>query len=267
MADRPLTLPELRARKLEGRKLVVLTCYDALFARLLEAAGVDMLLVGDSLNQVLTGRASTLSATLDQMIYHAASVRRGADHTPVIVDLPFLSYQVSIEEAVRNAGRVLAETDCHAVKLEGGSAMAPTVRALVERGIPVFGHLGFTPQSVNLLGPRVQGRDNATAERLRSDAAALDAAGASGIVLELVPRALAAEITASVGIPTIGIGAGNACDGQVLVLHDMLGLNESFSPRFLKRYADLGGLVHGAVAQFAAEVRSGAYPDDAHSFE
>jgi 3-methyl-2-oxobutanoate hydroxymethyltransferase len=267
MAERHLTLPELNARKREGRKLVMLTCYDALFARLLESAGIDLLLVGDSLNQVLTGRASTLSATLDQMIYHAASVRRGADHTPVIVDLPFLSYQVSIEEAVRNAGRVLAETDCHAVKLEGGIAMAPTVRALVDRGIPVVGHLGFTPQSVNVLGPRVQGRDEATARQLQEDALALEAAGACAVVLELVPRAVAAGITSALQIPTIGIGAGNGCDGQVLVLHDMLGLNDTFSPRFLKRYGDLATEVKQAAVRYAAEVRSGAYPDDAHSFE
>ena len=267
MAGRPLTLADLIARKREGRKVVVLTCYDALFARLLESAAIDMLLVGDSLNQLLAGRETTLSATLDQMIYHAASVRRGAHHTPVIVDLPFLSYQVSIEEAVRNAGRVLAETDCHGVKLEGGMAMAPTIRALVDRGIPVIGHLGFTPQSVNLLGTRVQGRDDAAATRLRTDAIAIEAAGASAIVLELVPAALAAEITAGVHIPTIGIGAGKGCDGQVLVLHDMLGLNEGFSPRFLKRYGDLAADVKMAASEFAAEVRSGVYPDDAHSFE
>jgi 3-methyl-2-oxobutanoate hydroxymethyltransferase len=267
MAERHLTLPELNARKREGRKLVMLTCYDALFARLLEAADLDMLLVGDSLNQLLAGRASTLSATLDQMIYHAASVRRGATHTPVVVDLPFLSYQVSIEEAVRNAGRVLAETDCHAVKLEGGATMAPTVRALVDRGIPVVGHLGFTPQSVNALGLRVQGRDEATADRLRADAKALEAAGACAVVLELMPATLAAEISAVLQIPTIGIGAGNGCDGQVLVLHDMLGLNDGFSPRFLKRYGDLDAQVKAAVAHFAADVRSGAYPDAAHSFD
>ncbi len=267
MTDRPLTLPELTSRKRDGRKLVMLTCYDALFAKLLEAAGVDMLLVGDSVNQLLGGRESTLSATVDQMIYHAASVRRGALHTPVVVDLPFLSYQVNVEDALRNAGRILAETDCHAVKLEGGTAMAPTVRALVERGIPVFGHLGFTPQSVNLLGTRVQGRDLATAERLQADAIALEQAGASAIVLELVPRALAASLSASLQIPTIGIGAGNGCDGQVLVLHDMLGLNESFAPRFLKRYGDLAVRVTEAVSHYAADVRSGAYPDDAHSFE
>ena len=267
MTERPVKLPDLSQRKRDGRKLVVLTCYDALFARLLEAAGIDLLLVGDSLNQLLGGRASTLSATLDQMIYHAASVRRGALRTPVIVDLPFLSYQVSIEEAVRNAGRVLAETDCHAVKLEGGAAMVPTVRALVERGIPVVGHLGFTPQSVNLLGPRVQGRDDIGAARLLEDAAALESAGACAIVLELVPSPLAAEISGHLSIPTIGIGAGKGCDGQVLVLHDMLGLNEEFAPRFLKRYAELAPEVRDAASRFASEVRSGSYPDDAHSFE
>jgi 3-methyl-2-oxobutanoate hydroxymethyltransferase len=267
MADRYVKLPDLTERKRDGRKLVMLTCYDALFARLLESAGVDLLLVGDSLNQVLGGRPSTLSATLDQMIYHAASVRRGATRTPVVVDLPFLSYQVSIEEAVRNAGRVLADTDCHAVKLEGGTTMAPTIRALVDRGIPVIGHIGFTPQSINLLGPRVQGRDGATAARLREDAAALEAAGACAVVLELVPKALAAEISAMLAIPTIGIGAGNGCDGQVLVLHDMLGLNDEFSPRFLKRYAELAEQVRQAVTQYGAEVRSGVYPDDAHSFD
>jgi 3-methyl-2-oxobutanoate hydroxymethyltransferase len=267
MSDRPLSLSDLNARKRDGRKLVMLTCYDALFARLLERAGIDLLLVGDSVNQVVAGRESTLSATLDQMIYHAASVRRGALHTPIVVDLPFLSYQVSIEEAVRNAGRVLAETDCHAVKLEGGAAMIPTVAALVDRGIPVIGHLGFTPQAVNLLGPRVQGRSASSAEQLRLDAQALANAGASAIVLELVPRALATEISSSLTIPTIGIGAGNGCDGQVLVLHDMLGLNDTFSPRFLKRYDEQAGRVIDAATRYATEVRRGEYPDDAHSFE
>jgi 3-methyl-2-oxobutanoate hydroxymethyltransferase len=267
MTDRPLTLPDLAARKHDRRKIVMLTCYDALFARLLESAGIDMLLVGDSVNQVIAGRESTLSATVDQMIYHAASVRRGATHTPIVVDLPFLSYQVSAEEAVRNAGRVLAETDCHAVKLEGGAAMTSTVRALVDRGIPVFGHLGFTPQSVNLLGPRVQGRDAATADQLQENALALEAAGASAIVLELVPRSVAAAISAALRIPTIGIGAGAGCDGQVLVLHDMLGLNDAFTPRFLKRYGAMSDAVREAVARYAADVRSGAYPDDAHSFD
>ncbi|MDX2260838.1 MAG: 3-methyl-2-oxobutanoate hydroxymethyltransferase [Gemmatimonadales bacterium] len=268
MADRPLALRDLAARKRDGMPLVMLTCYDALFARLLESAGVDLLLVGDSVNEVLAGRASTLSATLDQMIYHAASVRRGATRTPIVVDLPFLTYQVTPEEAIRNAGRVLAETDCHAVKIEGGEVMAPTVEALVTRGIPVIGHLGLTPQSLHALGGhRVQGRTVAAAETMRRDALALEAAGASAIVLELVPRDLATEISASLRIPTIGIGAGVGCDGQVLVLHDMLGLNEGFQPRFLRRYAELAGAVQDAVRHFGDDVRARRFPDDEHSFE
>jgi 3-methyl-2-oxobutanoate hydroxymethyltransferase len=268
MADRPLALRDLAARKRDGMPLVMLTCYDALFARLLESAGVDLLLVGDSVNEVLAGRASTLSATLDQMIYHAASVRRGATRTPIVVDLPFLTYQVTPEEAIRNAGRVLAETDCHGVKIEGGEVMAPTVEALVTRGIPVIGHLGLTPQSLHALGGhRVQGRTVAAAETMRRDALALEAAGASAIVLELVPRDLATEISASLRIPTIGIGAGVGCDGQVLVLHDMLGLNEGFQPRFLRRYAELAGAVQDAVRHFGDDVRARRFPDDEHSFE
>ncbi len=268
MTTKMLTMPELEARKREGRPLVMLTCYDALFGRLLEAAGVDVLLVGDSVNEVLAGRASTLSATLDQMIYHASAVRRGATRTPIVVDLPFLTYQVSIEEAIRNAGRVLAETDCHAVKLEGGLAMAPTVEALVARGIPVVGHLGLTPQSVHTLGGhRVQGRTTGAAEQMRRDALALEAAGASAIVLELVPRDVATEISASLRIPTIGIGAGVGCDGQVLVLHDLLGLNEGFQPRFLRRYAELADTVQDAIRRFGDDVRARRFPDDEHSFE
>ncbi len=268
MADRPLSMPELAVRKAAGEKLVMLTCYDALFAHLLDSGEVEVLLVGDSLNQVLAGRRSTLSATLDQMIYHAASVRRGTTRALVVVDLPFLSYQVSEAEAIRNAGRVMAETDCDGVKLEGGVVMAPTVRTLVDRGIPVVGHLGLTPQSVNTIGGyRVQGRDAAAAERLLADALALEEAGASALVLELVPRSLAAKISATVRIPTVGIGAGNGCDGQVLVLHDMLGLNDAFAPKFLKRYAELAGTVRSAVSAYAADVRSGQFPDDAHSFD
>jgi 3-methyl-2-oxobutanoate hydroxymethyltransferase len=246
----------------------MLTCYDAAFARLLEQAEVDVLLVGDSVNQVLAGQETTLSATLDQMIYHAASVRRGARRALVFVDLPFLTYQVSPTEAIRNAGRVLQESGAHGVKLEGGRPMAETVRALVDRGIPVIGHLGLTPQSVHALGGyRVQGRDAATAERLVADAAALEQAGACGVVLELLPSALAERITAALTIPTIGIGAGAGCDGQVLVLHDMLGLNEMFNPKFLKRYAELGEAVRTAVRSYAAEVRDGTYPGPEHSFD
>lgn len=268
MAEARLTLPGLIGRKQAGERIVMLTCYDALFARLLDQAGVDVLLVGDSLNQVLAGRASTLSATLDQMIYHAAAVRRGTERLPVVVDLPFLTYQVSVEDAIRNAGRVMAETDCDGVKLEGGRVMAPVVRALVDRGIPVIGHLGLTPQSVNALGGyRVQGRDESVARELVADAIALEEAGAAAIVLELIPQRLAGEITAKLTIPTIGIGAGVHCDGQVLVLHDMLGLNEGFTPRFLKLYAELGKLTREAVSRYADEVRAGTYPDQARSFD
>ncbi len=267
MAEPRLTLPGLAARKRKGERLAMLTCYDAMFARLLERAGVDILLVGDSLNEVIAGKRTTLSATLDQMIYHAASVRRGVERTPVVVDMPFMSYQASIEDALRNAGRVMAETDCEGVKLEGGAPMAATVRALVDRGVPVVGHLGFTPQSVHALGgARVQGRDEAVAERLLDDAVALEQAGAAAIVLELLPSPVARRITERVAIPTVGIGAGPHCDGQVLVLHDMLGLNEDFSPKFLKRYAELGAATRDAAARFVAEVRGGGYPDDDHSF-
>jgi 3-methyl-2-oxobutanoate hydroxymethyltransferase len=265
---RPLTVNDLLAAKASGRRLVMLTCYDAVFARLLEDAGVDVLLVGDSLNQVIAGHETTLSTTLDQMIYHAAAVRRASKRALVFVDLPFLTYQVSISEAIRNAGRVLQETGAHGVKLEGGRPMAPTVAALVERGIPVIGHLGLTPQSVHALGGyRVQGREETAANRLVEDAKSLEAAGACSVVLELIPAALAGRVTQALTIPTIGIGAGPHCDGQVLVLHDMLGLNEGFAPKFLKHFGRLGEAVREAVRTYAAEVREGKYPGKEHSFD
>jgi 3-methyl-2-oxobutanoate hydroxymethyltransferase len=265
--NRSLTVPDLREKKSAGEKLAVLTCYDALFARLLDGV-VDILLVGDSVNQVLAGHPTTLNATLEQMIYHAASVRRGASRSLVFVDLPFLTYQISVAEALRNAGRVLQESGAHGVKLEGGEPMAETVRALVRVGIPVMGHLGLTPQSIHQLGgPKVQGRDRAAADRLRADAKFLEDAGACSLVLELVPAPLAEAVSRSVAIPTIGIGAGPGCDGQVLVLHDMLGLNEGFNPKFLKLYADLAGTVRAAAGAFATDVRAGRYPTRDHSFE
>jgi 3-methyl-2-oxobutanoate hydroxymethyltransferase len=265
---RPSTVLDLPAMKAAGRRIVMLTCYDAVFARLLEQVGVDVLLVGDSLNQVIAGEETTLSATLDQMIYHAAAVRRGAPRTLMVVDLPFLTYQVSVPEAIRNAGRVLQETGARCVKLEGGQPMAETVRALVDRGIPVMGHLGLTPQSVHALGGyRVQARDETHAQQLLTDAYALQDAGACAIVLELVPAALARRVSSALAIPTIGIGAGAGCDGQVLVLHDMLGLNEAFNPKFLKRYGAIGEAVREAIRRYAAEVRDGVYPGPEHSFE
>ncbi len=264
---KPVTVVELLAMKRRGERIVVLTCYDALFARLLDAAGVDILLVGDSVNQVLGGADNTLSATLDQMIYHTKIVRRGAGRAMVVCDMPFLTYQVSREEAIRNAGRVMQETGCHAVKLEGGAPVAETTGALVDVGIPVMGHLGLTPQSVHALGGyRVQGRDERSADRLKADATALQEAGVFAIVLELVPAPLASQITKALTIPTIGIGAGPACDGQVLVLPDMLGLNEQFTAKFVKRYAALAEDVREAVTLYAAEVREGRYPGPEHSF-
>jgi 3-methyl-2-oxobutanoate hydroxymethyltransferase len=259
---------DLTAAKAAGRRLVMLTCYDAMFARVLAGAGIDLLLVGDSVNQVVAGRESTLSATLEQMIYHAAAVRRGAPNALVFVDMPFLSYQVTVEEAIRNAGRVMQETGANGVKIEGGGPMVDTARALVERGIPVIGHLGLVPQSVHALGGyRVQGRTPAAADRMLDDARALEAAGCCSVVLELVPSALAGRISAALTIPTIGIGAGAECDGQVLVLQDMLGMNEGFAPRFLKKYADLAGVVRDAARAYADDVTAGRYPGPEHGFE
>jgi 3-methyl-2-oxobutanoate hydroxymethyltransferase len=253
--------------KRRGERIAVLTAYDYLFARLVDGAGVDVVLVGDSLGQVVLGLDSTLPVTLGDMIHHARAVRRGVERALLVVDMPFLSYQVNREEAVRNAGRVLQETGATAVKLEGGSpAMAATVAAMVEAGIPVMGHLGFTPQSVNVIGVRVQGREEEVRARLLEDARRLDEAGAFAIVLELVPGDLAAEITASVAAPTIGIGAGVGCDGQVLVLHDMLGLNRDFTPKFLRRFAEVGELAEQGVEAFVKAVKDGEYPAAEHTF-
>ena len=263
-----MTVLDLVRMKREGKRIVALTAYDALFASLIDAAGVDIVLVGDSLNTVLCGQESTLSATLDQMIYHGRIVRAGVRRALVVVDMPFLSYQVSVEDAKRSAGRVLKQTGAQAVKLEGGTTMAPTVHALVEIGIPVMGHLGFTPQSMHALGGyRVQGRGADAVARLVADAKALEDAGAFSIVLELMPTEAARRITEAVGIPTIGIGSGPQCDGQVLVLHDMLGLNPGFEPKFLKRYAELADSVKQAVFRFGADVREGRYPDETHSYD
>lgn len=259
---------DLAAMKGSGEKIVMITAYDALFASLVDAAGVDVILVGDSVACVLGGEETTLSATLGQMLYHGRMVRRGASRALVVIDLPFLTYQVSIQQAIRNAGRALKKTGAGGVKLEGGVEVGATVQAVVGAGIPVMGHLGFTPQSVHALGGyRVQGRQDSAADRLVNDAQALEAAGAFAIVLELMPAPVAQRVTAAVSIPTIGIGAGPHCDGQVLVLHDMLGLNEGFPPRFPKRYAELASEVRGAVARFAEEVRSGEFSDAEHGDE
>jgi 3-methyl-2-oxobutanoate hydroxymethyltransferase len=268
-SDAPrITVREVLARKQRGERLVMVSAYDALFARLAEEGGADLILVGDSLANVILGLESTVPITVDQMIHHGAAVRRGASRAMVIVDMPFMSYQVSTEDALRNAGRIMKETNAHAVKVEGGDErIADVVHAMTRAGIPVMGHIGFTPQSVNTLGGfRVQGRAPEDHERLVEDAKRTEAAGAFSVVLELVPTALSKAVTSAIRIPTIGIGAGVECDGQVLVLHDLLGLNDRFRPKFLRRYAELAGDVRSAVKRFADDVRDGRYPDAEHSF-
>ncbi len=265
-ARRKVTIREVMRMKVEGRKVVVVTAYDVLFARLVDSAGVDIVLVGDSVGNVVAGFDTTLPVTIDHMIYHGAAVRRGVQRALLVVDMPFLSYQASEESAILNCGRVMQETGADAVKVEGGSTeMARTVAALTRIGIPVMAHLGFTPQSIRTMGMRVQGRDAADADRMVEQAQALEAAGAFSLVVELVPAALAARVTDAVSIPTIGIGAGPGCDGQVLVLPDLLGLNEGFAPKFLKRYAELAGTVRDAVGDYAKEVRAVEYPGADHS--
>ena len=266
--ERPVTVRDIAERKRKGEKIALMTAYDALFGRLVDESGVDAILVGDSLGTAIMGYSSTLPVTLDHMIYHAAAVKRGVKRALVIIDMPFLSYQASIESAVLNCGRAIQETGVGAVKVEGGSPeMLDTVHALVRTGIPVMAHIGFTPQSVNTIGgARVQGREAESAERLIIEAQGLEQAGAFAVVLELVPATVSARITQAVSIPTIGIGAGADCDGQVLVLPDVLGLNDEFNPKFLKRYAEMAQDVRAAVGAWASDVRSGAYPDAAHSF-
>lgn len=251
----------------EGEKITMLTCYDATFAHLLDAAGVDVLLVGDSLGMVLQGHPTTLSVTIDEMIYHTASVARGNDTAWIIADLPFGSYQESIEQALRSSVRLM-QAGAQMVKLEGGGWTTAIVTALVDRGIPVCAHLGFTPQSVHALGGyRVQGRDAPAASELSSQAEALAAAGAAMIVLEMVPSALARDLTKKLSIPVIGIGAGAGCSGQVLVLHDMLGLSLGTTPRFVRNFLDSQQGLDAAVRQYVADVRAGNFPDDVlHGF-
>lgn len=263
-----VTVRDFLARKASGEPLTLVTAYDALFARLVDESGVDAVLVGDSLGNVVAGLDSTVPVTLEQMLYHATIVRRGLRRAMLIVDMPFLTYQVSAEQAVTNCGRVMQETGAQSVKLEGASdEVLRAIGAVVQVGIPVMGHLGFTPQSVHALGGyRVQGRSADDAERLLVDARRLEEAGVYAMVLELIPAALAAEITKAVSVPTIGIGAGVHCDGQVLVLPDLLGLNDAFEPKFLKRYANLADEVRGAVGRFRDDVRARRYPDEEHSF-
>ncbi|MGI8497242.1 MAG: 3-methyl-2-oxobutanoate hydroxymethyltransferase [Gemmatimonadaceae bacterium] len=265
---KPVTVRDFHSKKERGEKLVLCTAYDALFGRLVDESGVDGILVGDSVGMVHAGFSSTLPVTLDQMIYHGAAARRGVTRAMLIIDMPFLTYQVSVDDALRNCGRVMQETLAQGVKLEGGAdEVVAAIRGVTRLGVPVMGHLGFTPQSVHALGGfRVQGRTSDDAARLIDEARRVEDAGAFAIVLELLPADVAAEVSFAVAIPTIGIGAGASCDGQVLVLPDLLGLNDRFNPKFLKRYAALAGDVRAAVQRFAEDVRAGRYPDGDHSF-
>jgi len=262
-----VTIHTLRKMKQAGEKISVLTAYDTAFARIFDEAGVEVLLVGDSLGMVIQGEKSTLPVTMEQMIYHCRAVSRTARRAHVVGDMPFMSYQASVEDAVRNAGRLVAEGGAEAIKLEGGAEFAETVEHIVRAGIPVMGHIGLTPQSVHRMGGFVvQGRDEEKAKKLLEDALALERAGAYALVLEGIPLELAQAITARLSIPTIGIGAGVHTDGQVLVCYDMLGMNPDFAPKFLKRYANLFQTIGDAARGYLAEVKKSEFPDEAHSF-
>jgi 3-methyl-2-oxobutanoate hydroxymethyltransferase len=271
MSKDKVRITDLAMMKAEGRPIAMLTAYDFSFARIFDQAGVDVLLVGDSLGMVVQGADSTLPVTVDEVLYHTRIVARARRRALLVADMPFLSYQVSVEQAILNAGRMIKEGGAEAVKLEGGIVVADTVHKLTSLDIPVMGHVGLTPQSIHRMGGhRVQGRraghGPGCRERLLEDAAALEAAGAFAIVLEGIPAELAQEITIRAGVPTIGIGAGPKCDGQVLVMHDMLGLSESFMPRFAKSYAHLWNDAGAATAAYVREVRERAFPGPEHCF-
>lgn len=256
----------LEAKK-KGEKITMLTAYDYSMAKILDESGVDAILVGDSLGMVFQGHESTLEVTVDEMVYHCRCVSRGLKRALLVGDMPFLSYHVSIEEAVRNAGRLIQEGRASAVKLEGGRDMAETVKAIVRAQIPVMGHIGLTPQSVHVLGGfKVQGKEEAKAKALIADAIALEEAGAFSLVLESVPEELARIITEKVGIPTIGIGAGRYCDGQVLVINDILGMYSDFTPKFVKQYAHLKETITGAVNEYIQDVKAQRFPEKKHTF-
>ncbi|HYV65752.1 MAG TPA: 3-methyl-2-oxobutanoate hydroxymethyltransferase [Myxococcales bacterium] len=262
-----VTIHTLRKMKQAGERITMLTAYDASFARLLDHAQIDVLLVGDSLGMVVQGHDTTLPVTLDQMVYHCAAVARGTERAHLVGDLPFGTYQAGTDEAVKNAVRIVAEGHVEAVKLEGGAEYCDVIERIVRAGVPVMGHIGLTPQSVHKLGGYVvQGRGEEKAARLVADARALEEAGCYSLILEAIPAELGAEITRSVSIPTIGIGAGPDCDGQVLVVYDLLGMNREFSPRFVKKFADLAQVIGDAATRYRDEVRGGTFPAPEHTF-
>jgi 3-methyl-2-oxobutanoate hydroxymethyltransferase len=267
MKRKKVTIAELQAKKDAGQKITMMTAYDYPSAQLVDQAGIDTTLVGDSLGMVVLGYDSTVPVTMDEMIHHCKAVRRGTEASFIIGDMPFLSYQVSLEKAVENAGRFIKEAGCDSVKLEGGSEMAPVVEAVVRAGIPVCAHIGLTPQTATMLsGFKVQGKDAESARAMVQSAKDLEAAGAFMVVMECIPDLLAARITREIRIPTIGIGAGPECDGQVLVYHDLVGLFERFTPKFVKQYTNLAPTIRDALTQYREEVEQGTFPGPEHSF-
>lgn len=262
-----VTTNSLRRMKRKGEPISALTAYDVLMAELLDQAGIDLILVGDSVATVVQGHDTTVSVTMDQMLYHAGLVSRAVERALVVGDLPFMSYQVNPDEALRNAGRMVKDAGVEAVKLEGGDVICPTVRRIVDAGIPVMGHLGLTPQSIHKFGTyQVRATKDAEADQLKRDARSLQDAGAFAVVIEKVPADLAREVSASLEIPIVGIGAGPGCDGQILVSHDMLGLYTKFHPRFVRRYADIAETMVGAFARFREDVKSGSFPTEDESY-
>lgn len=262
-----MTIPDIQKRKEQGKKITMLTSYDLPFAEIVDEAGIDMILVGDSLGVVVQGMENTLSVTMDEMIYHTSIVSRGVKNAVVIGDMPFMSYQTGIEDAIRNAGRFLQEGRAAGVKLEGRTAVLDRIEAFTRWDIPVMGHIGLTPQSIHKMGGfRVQGKDEGEAERLLSDAKRIEEAGAFSIILEGIPMRLAKDITQELSIPTIGIGAGPYCDGQVLVIYDMLGLFDRFVPKFVRRYADIKGESLKAIKRFKEDVEEGRFPAEEESY-
>lgn len=265
--NRKVTTHRLMEMKQKGEKVSMLTSYDYTMAGIIDKAGVDAILIGDSASNVMAGNGTTLPITVDQMIYHASSVVRAVKRALVVCDMPFGSYQVNAAEGVTNAIRIMKESGCDALKLEGGVEILDTVKRILDAGIPVMGHLGLTPQSINKFGTyAVRAKEDAEAEKLMSDARMLDEVGCFGIVLEKVPASLATRVSASVNCPTIGIGAGNGTDGQVLVIADMLGMTNGFSPRFLRRYADLNSIITDAVGNYVSDVKSGDFPNESESY-
>jgi 3-methyl-2-oxobutanoate hydroxymethyltransferase len=267
MTIRPVTVPDILERKSSGKKITALTAYDYSFAKLLDATEIDIILVGDSLGMVSLGHENTLSVTMENMIDHTQAVKRGSQRTLVVGDMPFMSYQVSVEQAVTNAGRLIQEGGASAIKLEGGVHMADRVQAITHAGIPVMGHIGLTPQSLHQFGGyKVQGKNYLDSRKIKQDATDLQNAGIFSLVMEGIPGELAEEITAELRIPTIGIGAGNKCDGQILVLHDLLGLNQDFVPKFVKQYAQMADSLQNAVSEYIEDVRDESFPGQEHTY-